>query len=176
MSIEVDRAHRGSLECGVCGASVSELRRGRCWGCYARWVESRPVGFGAACVICTERRRDQLRLVEVHSRSVPMCHGCSARTLKLAPLPPTVEGIRQLLTRDRRDEERRHDAVDRRIFPRERRVGQRRRPPRVGQASSAEVALLQADLDDLVIEIDENDVEVIEETQVQYRHQPAAGV
>ena len=39
MSVEVDRA---TLPCGVCGAAVSELRRGRCWGCYTRWAESRP--------------------------------------------------------------------------------------------------------------------------------------
>jgi hypothetical protein len=32
----------------VAEAGVTELRRGRCWGCYMRWAESRPVGRGAA--------------------------------------------------------------------------------------------------------------------------------
>src|ERR1035438_10828460 len=40
MSVEVDRA---TLPCSVCGAAVTELRRGRCWGCYTRWAES-PIG------------------------------------------------------------------------------------------------------------------------------------
>ena len=35
--------------CDVCSAKVHELRRGRCWGCYARWVDARPVGVGARC-------------------------------------------------------------------------------------------------------------------------------
>ncbi len=172
MSIEVDRASLGTSPCGVCGAQVAELRRGRCWGCYTRWSELRPVGRGAACVICNERRREQLRLCELHKRSLPMCHGCAARTLKLVPLPPTIEGIRELLTvRDRREDERRQDALDRRIFPRERRVGERRRPPRVGQPTPADSASLSAQLGDMVIEIDADDCEIVEETMVQRRPQ-----
>ena len=33
--------------CEVCRAHVSELRRGRCWGCYERWVEQRTSVTGA---------------------------------------------------------------------------------------------------------------------------------
>src|SRR5437868_3971187 len=62
MSVEIARA---TVACGVCGARVTELRRGRCWGCYTRWGESRPVGKGAACAICHERRRSELRLMEL---------------------------------------------------------------------------------------------------------------
>lgn len=168
MSIEVERA---TVTCGVCGALVSELRRGRCWGCYSRWVELRPVGKGAACVVCNERRRDQLRLAELHNRSVPMCHGCASRALKLAPLPETIEEIRQCLRRDRRDDDRRNEAPDRRIFPRERRVGERRHPPREGAVAvtTDDAVSLQAELDDLVIEIEEGEYEIIEQTMVQER-------
>src|SRR2546421_490289 len=119
MSVEVERA---TVPCGVCGARVSELRRGRCWGCYRQWAELRPVGRGASCVICQERRRDHLRLVELHSRSVPLCHVCAARTLKLDPVPLSLEALRLMLARDRRADERRGDGLDHRIFPRERRV------------------------------------------------------
>src|SRR4051812_6471657 len=61
-------------QCEVCSARVGELRRGRCWGCYLRWSEARPVGAGAACVLCNERRHDHLRITEILERSHPMCH------------------------------------------------------------------------------------------------------
>jgi hypothetical protein len=165
MSVEVERA---SLPCTVCGARVSELRRGRCWGCYTKWTELRPVGRGAVCAICLERRRDHLRLVEVHARSLPLCHTCAGRVMKLAEIPPTVEGIKARLRRNRRAEDRRTDGLDRRIFPRERRVGDRRSDIRHDRALSSP-ALSLADLDDLVIEIDEGDIEEIETTQVKER-------
>ena len=38
-----------TVACGVCGAQVQELRRGRCWDCYRQWAELRPVGSGASC-------------------------------------------------------------------------------------------------------------------------------
>ena len=88
MGIEIEKA---TLPCGVCAAQVTELRRGRCWGCYLRWSDTRPVGRGAACILCVERRRDHLRLVELHSRSVPMCHGCSAR----APIEAKYNKVRR---------------------------------------------------------------------------------
>ena len=135
MSVEVERA---TIPCNVCGAHVSELRRGRCWGCYTRWVEARPVGRGAACLICFEKRRAQLKLMELHSRSVPICHGCGARILRLENIPETIDGVRLALKRDRRDADRRDGGLDRRIFPRERRVGERRGPPREGAGVAAD--------------------------------------
>ena len=84
MSVEVERA---TLPCGVCGAAVTELRRGRCWGCYTRWAESRPVGRGASCIVCGEKRRAQLKLVELHGRSLPFCHGCAAQVMRLPEVP-----------------------------------------------------------------------------------------
>jgi len=148
---------------------VSELRRGRCWGCYTQWTDQRPVGRGASCAICQEKRRDHLRLVELHSRSVPLCHVCAARTVKLGKVPPTLELLRKTLRRDRRDEDRRSDKLDRRIFPRERRVGERRGTPRAARAGDTDPAIFLAGLDDLVIEIEEGDIEEIEQTQVKAR-------
>jgi hypothetical protein len=170
MSIEVERA---TVPCGVCGAQVTELRRGRCWGCYTRWSELRPVGKGASCVVCNERRREELRLVEIHNRTLPLCHGCGTRALKLVPVPYSVEGLRAALRRDRRAGERRDDARDQRLFPRERRVSDRRGPPRelvLGDTDPA--VLLASTLDELVIELGDDDIDVIEQTVV--RETPTA--
>ena len=165
MSVEVERA---TLCCGVCGARVSELRRGRCWGCYTEWVAQRPVGKGAACAVCQERRRDHLRLVELHSRSVPLCHVCAARTVKLGDVPASLESLRATLRRDRRGQDRRDDGLDHRIFPRERRVGDRRDTAPATRAS-ADPVIAQPDFDDLIIEIEDGDIEEIEQTAVKQR-------
>ncbi len=165
MSVEVERA---TVPCNVCGAQVSELRRGRCWGCYTRWVDARPVGRGAACLICYEKRRDQLKIMELHTRSVPICHGCGARILRMENLPETIDGVREALKRDRRDGDRRDNGLDRRIFPRERRVGERRGPPREGDGVAADQGsyLAPDELDDVIIELLDDDIEVIEQTTV----------
>jgi hypothetical protein len=162
MSVQVERA---TISCAVCGAAVSELRRGRCWGCYLRWTETRPVGRGAVCVICYEKRRDQLKLMELRNRSVPTCHGCAARINRLDQLPETIAAIRQALQRDRRQGDRRGDGVDRRIFPRERRVGERRGPPRDARAAAGDSDTLPS-LDDVIIELAAADVEVVDQTVV----------
>lgn len=175
MSVEVERA---TIPCNVCGAHVSELRRGRCWGCYTRWVEARPVGRGAACLICFEKRRDQLKIMELHTRSVPICHGCGARILRLENIPDTIDGVRLALKRDRRELDRRDDGLDRRIFPRERRVGERRGPPREGEGAPSEtgvgagVYLAPDDFDDVIIELVDDDLEIIEQTTVNGKSNP----
>ena len=166
MSVEVDRA---TLPCGVCGAAVSELRRGRCWGCYTRWAESRPVGRGASCTICQEKRRNQLKLVELKGRTLPFCHGCAAQVLRMSEIPDSVEEIRTALRRDRRDTDRREgEKVDQRIFPRERRVGERRGPSRDGYADT-DPSMRLSEFEDVVIELAENDMEEVEQTQVRAR-------
>jgi hypothetical protein len=165
MSVEVEIA---TISCCVCGARVSELRRGRCWGCYSQWVEQRPVGRGASCAICQEKRRDHLRLVELHNKSVPLCHICAARTLKLGDVPSSLEALRSALRRDRRAQDRRSDGLDRRIFPRERRVGERRGTPRARRGDT-DPSISLPDFDDLVIEVQEADIEAIEQTQVKSR-------
>jgi hypothetical protein len=166
MSVEVDRA---TVPCGVCGAEVQELRRGRCWDCYRQWAELRPVGRGASCAVCQERRRDHLRLLEVHNRTLPLCFLCAARTLRLEDVPATLEGLRERLRRERRTDERRDEGLDRRIFPRERRVGDRRGAPRRARSGDTDPAIFLPEFDDLVIEIDEGDIEEIEQTQVRER-------
>lgn len=113
-------------ECDVCHAKVHELRRGRCWGCYARWVDARPVGAGARCVICLERRRRLLRSVELLGGWHPMCFSCHGQVQTLEPMPTTVADLRIALTRERRTNDRRVGKTDTRVFQYERRVGQRR--------------------------------------------------
>ena len=170
MSVEIERA---TMPCGVCGAQVSELRRGRCWGCYTRWGESRPVGKGAACVICHERRRSELRLVELQTKTHPLCHSCAGRIARLDNVPRTINAIRVLLDRERRARDRRgEEAVDHRIFPRERRVGERRAPPRATGTSDTDPHIRLADFDEIVIELVEADIESVEQTMVRER-QPA---
>ena len=171
MSVEVERA---TIPCNVCGAAVSELRRGRCWGCYSRWADTRPVGRGAACAICQEKRRGMLKLVELKGRSLPFCHGCAAQLLRLPDIPETVEELRYALRRERREGDRRDgETVDQRIYPRERRVGERRGPSREAYADT-DPGMRLSEFDDVVIELAENDMEDVEQTQVRAR--PAAPV
>jgi len=163
MSHEIEQA---TVECGVCSARVVELRRGRCWGCYTRWGESRPVGLGAACAICDERRRGELRLLELHGRSHPFCHSCAGRIARLESVPATMAAIRQLLSRERRDTDRRDGANDGRIFPRERRVGERRGPQRSASGEGTDPHIVLPDFEDIVIEIEDSQIEVVEQTAV----------
>lgn len=92
--------------CEICGATVFELRRGRCWGCYSRWVDARPVGIGASCRMCGERRRAVLKSMELLASWTTVCHNCAARIAALSPLPPTMEGIRDRLGRGRESDRR----------------------------------------------------------------------
>jgi hypothetical protein len=166
MSVEIDRA---TIPCGVCGANVTELRRGRCWGCYTRWQESRPVGRGASCEVCGERRRTELRLVELHGRTRPLCHSCVGQLGRLDTVPRTLAALRQILRRERREADRRHDAPDRRIFPRERRVGERRSPPRPPGGHDTDPHLELPDFEEIVIELADADIEPVEQTLVRER-------
>lgn len=145
--------------CEVCAAKVAELRRGRCWGCYTRWTENRPVGFGAACVMCNDRRRHNLRQVELLRAWVPICHNCAARTMQLSPMPGSIDEIRTRLHRERRGVDRREGRPDTRVFPRERRGVERRA---VGHARGDDLMLL--DEDDIVII--EGELEPAEETRI----------
>jgi hypothetical protein len=133
--------------CDMCGAKVAELRRGRCWGCYASWVEGRPVGLGAACVMCNDRRREHLRMIELLRAWVPSCHNCHARILRLEPFPQTIDEIRTRLHRERRTRDRRAGKADTRVFPRERRGLERRR---VGSVNGEDFLLLDDDI--LIVE------------------------
>jgi hypothetical protein len=128
--------------CEVCNAKVHELRRGRCWGCYSRWVDAKPVGVGATCVTCNEKRRRLLKSVELFGGWKPMCFSCSGQILHLDPLPTTITGLKDALSRERRRKDRRFGKPDSRVFRYERRVGDRR-----------ENRVTELAEDDLVIEI-----------------------
>jgi hypothetical protein len=142
--------------CTQCGAKVQELRRGRCWGCYQTWAALRPVGKGARCVICSERRSDCLRLVEMHGRSIPLCHGCAGRASRLSPLPYTISALRRALDRERRWQDRRLDDTDVRAIPRDRRRADRRQDR--GPAAEG--------LGDFVVDVEVEDPDVIDVTAV----------
>ena len=88
------------------------------------------MGRGASCTICQEKRRAHLKLVELKGRSLPFCHTCAAQVIRLPEIPETLDELRHELRRERRDADRRDGKVDQRIFPRERRVGERRGPSR----------------------------------------------
>ncbi len=133
--------------CAVCLARVHELRRGRCWGCYARWIDNRPVGYGACCVTCGERRHRLLKSVELLGGWRPMCFNCAGQVGALDPMPRTIAALRVALSRDRRKRDRRIGKPDTRVYPYERRVGERRTDLRGALAAGA-----AAD-DDIVIEI-----------------------
>src|SRR4051812_14213768 len=139
-------AYHRWVHCEVCRASVSELRRGRCWGCYERWVETRPVGIGARCVTCTEKRRRFLKTVELFGSWKPMCFNCHGVVISLMPMPQTITLLKEAVSRERRMRDRRWGKPDGRVFVYERRVGERR----FGRDDE-----LPAVEDDMIIEIEE---------------------
>ena len=145
--------------CEVCNAKVSELRRGRCWGCYARWVDARPVGVGARCVTCSEKRRRFLKSVELYKQWQPMCFNCAGQLLHLVPLPETLAELKEAVSRERRRVDRRIGKADSRVFQYERRVGERR-------ALRTEYPTVE---DDMIIEVsmeDSQDVDFEDQTQI----------
>jgi hypothetical protein len=146
--------------CEVCNAKVSELRRGRCWGCYGRWVDARPVGVGARCVTCAEKRRRVMKMVELLGGWYPMCFNCAGQIFQLEPMPPTLAALREAVSRERRRVERRTGNPDTRVFRYERRGGERRGTAagcdRIEDAMIVEVTI---DIDgELERELDRDDV------------------
>jgi hypothetical protein len=154
--------------CEVCGIGNCELRRGRCWGCYQRWVESRPVGVGAACAVCNERRRGYLKQVELLRAWVPLCFNCAGRAMSLSPMPRTLDEIRRRLSRDRRAVERRGGKKDSRVYPHERRGIERR------VAGHGPVDDLP-ELEHLEIELSEDELEPLTEEETKIIAMPTFG-
>jgi len=79
-------------------------------------VRARPVGAGASCVACGNRRREQLRHFEIGlrlntagGRWTILCHNCTATAETLSPPPRSVDALCERLSRDRRWNERRVD-------------------------------------------------------------------
>lgn len=142
--------------CEVCSAKVNELRRGRCWGCYSRWVDARPVPLGARCLTCAEKRRRVLKTIELHGAWHPMCFNCAGQILHLDPLPATLAELKLLVSRERRASDRRIGKPDSRVFQYERRVGERRSSreeyPTVEEEMIIEVILDDSRTDDVDFE------------------------
>jgi hypothetical protein len=110
------------------------------------------VGRGASCTICQEKRRAHLKLVELKGKSLPFCHICAAQVIRLPEIPETLEELRHELRRERREADRRDGKVDQRIFPRERRVGERRGPSREAFADT-DPRIRMGDVEDAIIEL-----------------------
>jgi hypothetical protein len=134
-----------------------------------RWAETRPVGSGAVCLICGERRRENLRLVEYQGSWIPMCHNCGTRAMRLTPMPPSLEAIRRSLGRERRWADRREGRSDSRILQKERRVGERR------LTSTAQPGewLDAADLVIEIIELEDPEAACAEATRIMPRDEAA---
>jgi hypothetical protein len=122
------------VNCTACGAPSGEqapLRRGRCPSCYDVWLRRKPVGLGAACLSCGERRRDVLRPFELARAWVVLCRNCAARAERLDPMPWFAEGLHMGLTRERRYTDRRGDVFSDDGYggPERRDDDRRERPP-----------------------------------------------
>jgi hypothetical protein len=86
------------------------------------------VPLGARCITCNEKRRRVLKSVELLGGWKPMCFNCSGQILHLDPMPRTVGEMRDIISRERRKNDRRIGKPDTRVFRYERRVGDRRMP------------------------------------------------
>ena len=93
---------REESRCGGCGQSATRTRRGLCAACYARWVRARPVGIGASCACCNDRRLIHLRHFELRGLWVVLCHNCCARAERLTPAPRSVDVLLSGIRRQRR--------------------------------------------------------------------------
>lgn len=161
--------------CELCHARVHELRRGRCWGCYTRWVEARPVGLGARCVTCHEKRRRFLKNVELLGAWHPMCFNCAGQIAQLDPVPRTIAGLRDAVSRERRKRDRRVGKPDTRVFRYERRVGERR-AGREDVAAIDEDMIIEVTIDDDGDEgVDFEDLTRIRELVIELRPAELAG-
>jgi hypothetical protein len=105
--------------------------------CYEAWVKARPVGAGATCAGCDDRRLVHLRYWELGVRTnapggrwLVLCHNCVAAAEKMEPPARSLEGLKMRLGRDRRWGDRRAASVGRPSYREpelERRHGERRR-------------------------------------------------
>lgn len=98
---------------GTCSRcqEISNLRRNLCPHCYVRWLRSRPIGVGACCTGCGDRRLVHLQYVELQQGFAVVCRNCAAQLERQGGPPPADdEEVRALLQRERRevqDEDRR---------------------------------------------------------------------
>jgi ribosome-binding protein aMBF1 (putative translation factor) len=104
------------------------------------------VGLGALCCMCGDRRHGLLKSVELLGAWVPICHNCGALAKSLQPMPQTISAIRETLSRDRRDKDRRWGKRDSRVFRYNRRASDRRLPRDLSEVGVD---------DDMIVEISE---------------------
>ena len=83
-------------------------------------MRARPIGIGASCAGCEDRRRIHLRYFEIGlqtnvpgGRWIVLCHNCVAFAESLNPPARSIEGLKMRLYRDRRWGDRRAEAVGR---------------------------------------------------------------
>ena len=95
-------ARREESRCGGCGQGATRVRRGLCAACYARWVRARPVGLGASCACCNDRRLVHLRHFELRGLWVVLCHNCCARAERMTPAARSVDQLLAGIRRQRR--------------------------------------------------------------------------
>jgi len=108
----------------ACGVG---LRRGMCRACYLRQWRGTALPQAAACVVCQERRRIVLRWTKVAAERVVTCQNCGFVADKARPRPRTLDELRLLLSRERRQErERRRNYIIDSGDPGERRGALRR--------------------------------------------------
>src|SRR6266571_3906903 len=151
----VEEEPKPPLACDTCGVRTGELRRGRCWSCYTRWSESRPAGYGATCATCGERRLPYLKLMELMGSWLPMCGNCALRAARLERVPGTLDGLRLMLSRDRRGGDRRRGRPDLR-FDRVERRGLERRA--VGTYPGEEICV--DDHPEIIMELQDWDLDI----------------
>jgi hypothetical protein len=161
--------------CEVCNALVNELRRGRCWGCYSRWVDARPVGLGARCTTCHEKRRRFLKAVELFGAWKPMCFNCAGQVLAMDPMPPTIAALREAVSRERRKRDRRIGKSDTRVFRYERRVGERRAGARDECPVVDDDMIIEVTYDAVEVDVDFEDLTQIREMVRDLRPDSLAG-
>lgn len=101
--------------CSKC-QEFSNLRRNLCPHCYVRWLRSRPIGVGACCTGCGDRRLVHLQYVELQQGFAVVCRNCAAQLEREGGPPPAdEEEVRALLQRERREvqeEDRRRDFAE----------------------------------------------------------------
>ena len=105
-------SRRAEGRCGGCGQGATHMRRGLCSACYARWVRARPVGLGASCAACADRRIDHLRHYELRGLWVVLCHNCCARGERVAPAARSLDALLLALRRERRVSGERRTAAE----------------------------------------------------------------
>lgn len=94
-----DSVEQSTGPCSKC-QGIGVLRRNLCSRCYDNWLRQRPVGIGASCAGCGDRRRVHLQYVELRQGFAVVCRNCAAELALVRPADE--EEIRVLVQRDRR--------------------------------------------------------------------------